>query len=197
MGLAAAACVVLGVRARVRRRWRVSCGRAATAPGAAPAVSAGHGFAQLAAVRGAISPALLALGLLGAVVGVLALWRATGAAVARRRAENWGCGRTLQTARMEYTATSFAEPLQRVFDDVLRPDLDVDVTHATESRWYRGVGPAIGRGCATASSGTSSFPMIAAVRRSASGRGRWATAACTVTSRTGSSRSVVVLVAAR
>ena len=37
---------------------------------------------------------------------------------------------------MEYTATSFAEPLQRVFDDVLRPDLDVDVDHRTESRYY-------------------------------------------------------------
>jgi hypothetical protein len=37
---------------------------------------------------------------------------------------------------MEYTATSFAEPLQRVFDDVLRPDLDVDVDHRVESRYY-------------------------------------------------------------
>ena len=34
---------------------------------------------------------------------------------------------------MEYTATSFAEPLQRVFDDVLRPEHDVDVTHYRES----------------------------------------------------------------
>jgi hydrogenase-4 component B len=54
----------------------------------------------------------------------------------RRRAENWGCGRTQQTARMEYTASSFAEPLVRVFDDVLHPDLDVDVTHREESRYY-------------------------------------------------------------
>jgi hypothetical protein len=37
---------------------------------------------------------------------------------------------------MEYTATSFAEPLQRVFDDVLRPDLDVHVDHRVESRYY-------------------------------------------------------------
>ena len=34
---------------------------------------------------------------------------------------------------MEYTATSFAEPLQRVFDDVLRPDTDIEVTHFAES----------------------------------------------------------------
>jgi hypothetical protein len=37
---------------------------------------------------------------------------------------------------MQYTATSFAEPLQRVFDDVLRPDRDLDVTHPAESRYY-------------------------------------------------------------
>ena len=36
---------------------------------------------------------------------------------------------------MQYTATSFAEPLQRVFDDVLRPDTDVEVTHFAESRY--------------------------------------------------------------
>ena len=42
----------------------------------------------------------------------------------------------VQTARMEYTATSFAEPLQRVFDDVLHPEHDVDVSHVDESRWY-------------------------------------------------------------
>jgi hypothetical protein len=36
---------------------------------------------------------------------------------------------------MQYTATSFAEPLQRVFDDVLRPDTDIEVTHAPESQY--------------------------------------------------------------
>ena len=36
---------------------------------------------------------------------------------------------------MEYTATSFAEPLQRVFDDVLRPEQDVDVTPRRESAY--------------------------------------------------------------
>jgi hypothetical protein len=37
---------------------------------------------------------------------------------------------------MEITATSFAEPLQRVFADVLRPDHDLEVTHAAESRYF-------------------------------------------------------------
>jgi hydrogenase-4 component B len=36
---------------------------------------------------------------------------------------------------MQYTATSFAEPLQRVFDDVLAPETDVDVTPHAESAY--------------------------------------------------------------
>jgi hypothetical protein len=37
---------------------------------------------------------------------------------------------------MQYTATSFAEPLSRVFDDVLGPTGDLDVSHSAESRYY-------------------------------------------------------------
>ena len=37
--------------------------------------------------------------------------------------------------RQQYTATSYAEPLSRVFDDALRPERDVLVTHAGESRY--------------------------------------------------------------
>ena len=47
----------------------------------------------------------------------------------------WDCGAGPLSARMEYTATSFAEPLQRVFDDVVRPEQDVDITHYRESRY--------------------------------------------------------------
>ncbi|MGH3716243.1 MAG: hypothetical protein ACRDT4_22695, partial [Micromonosporaceae bacterium] len=53
----------------------------------------------------------------------------------RRAAALWDCGAGPPTARMEYTATSFAEPLQRVFDDVLAPETDVDVTPYAESRY--------------------------------------------------------------
>ena len=37
--------------------------------------------------------------------------------------------------RMQYTATSYAEPLVRVFDDALRPARDLEVTHGEESRY--------------------------------------------------------------
>ena len=36
---------------------------------------------------------------------------------------------------MQYTATSYAEPLVRVFDDALRPRRDLQVSHADESRY--------------------------------------------------------------
>jgi hydrogenase-4 component B len=53
-----------------------------------------------------------------------------------RQAPVWAGGRSFQTARMTYTATSFAEPLQRVFDDVLQPSHDLDVSPSGESRYY-------------------------------------------------------------
>ncbi|MHB1087378.1 MAG: proton-conducting transporter transmembrane domain-containing protein [Acidimicrobiales bacterium] len=85
--------------------------------------------------QGSMEPLLI----LGVVVVVsLGLW-ALLAMVARggvRRAASWSSGRDLLTPRMQYTATSFAEPLQRVFVDVLRPDNDLDVTHESESRYY-------------------------------------------------------------
>ncbi len=55
----------------------------------------------------------------------------------RRRAVElaWGCGGMRLSPRMQYTATSYAEPLARVFDDAIRPERDVVVTHASESRY--------------------------------------------------------------
>jgi hypothetical protein len=47
----------------------------------------------------------------------------------------WGGGGERAQPRMQYTATSFAEPVVRVFDDVLQPARDVEVTHAGESRY--------------------------------------------------------------
>ena len=87
-------------------------------------------------LTGSLSPLFIGGGLILLVVLIPVVLRLLGVAGRRRVAENWGSGRSLQTARMEYTATSFAEPLQRVFDDVLRPEFDLAVTHTAESRYY-------------------------------------------------------------
>ncbi|TVT34732.1 hydrogenase 4 subunit B [Amycolatopsis rhizosphaerae] len=129
MGLAAAVAVVLAL---VPSLVLPAVGRAA---GLGDPAAAGLVTVRLTAVAGSLSPLLLTAGLLGATVALVAALRAVGARRARQPARLWDCGAGPLTARMEYTATSFAEPLQRVFDDVVRPETDVDVSHYEESAY--------------------------------------------------------------
>ncbi|MFI6833847.1 proton-conducting transporter membrane subunit [Kribbella sp. NPDC050241] len=87
---------------------------------------------RLVGVEAKMSPLLILVGVLLAALLVVVLIRR---GLPRRRSLVWGCGGTRLDPRMEYTATSFAEPLTRVFDDVLRPEYDVDVTHHAESQY--------------------------------------------------------------
>ena len=133
-GLLVAMCVVAGVAPMVILPAVERAVRTAL-PNVGPGALV-HGVQlQLVGVRGALVPTVLVGSLVGAV-GVVAFLRR---ALARRRVlrvtQAWGCGRELVTARMQYTATSFAEPVQRVFDDVLRPVRDIDVSHVAESRY--------------------------------------------------------------
>jgi hydrogenase-4 component B len=90
---------------------------------------------RLAGITGALSPLVLTLALVAALVVAAGVVRVVATRRARRVARLWDCGGGPMSARMEYTATSFAEPLQRVFDDVLQPETDVDVSHHEESRY--------------------------------------------------------------
>ncbi len=135
MTVAAAACVVLAVApmvvAPVLRR--VLQAIPASRPVAFTELGA---VVRLPGLSGSIAPGLIAAALAVAMVGAVGVsqWRA------RQRPQPaepplWACGADDLTERMEYTATSFAEPLQRVFDDVLRPDADIEATHYAESRY--------------------------------------------------------------
>ena len=138
MALLAAGCVVLGVVPGVALPVLGRATSAGLAGGAPRALRSGLGL-DLASLRAAIDPGLLVVGLLALTLvawGALRLVPRRAELRRARRAEAWGCGRELQTPRMEITATSFAEPLQRVFADVLRPDHDLEVTHAAESRYF-------------------------------------------------------------
>ncbi|MCA1217764.1 proton-conducting transporter transmembrane domain-containing protein [Streptomyces sp. 8L] len=110
--------------------------RAASAAG----LRGGRAFApdalrlRLAHFPALFSPLWLAVALVAGVLAVSALARLAGRR-RRRAAPVWDCGGGSPTPRMAYTATSFAEPLQRVFDDVLAPEHDVDITHVKESRY--------------------------------------------------------------
>jgi hydrogenase-4 component B len=88
-----------------------------------------EGFASL-------STPVVALALVAAAalpLGVLALGRP---GRRRRLYETWGCGRMVQTARMEYTATAFANPFKRVFDFFYRPLKQLDIEAHPESRLF-------------------------------------------------------------
>ncbi len=83
-----------------------------------------HAHVRLLAPLGSVSLAALALVL---IIALLAFWlagrlRKTGST----RAVTWDCGYALPTARMQYTAASFADILTSLFDWVLKP-----VTHLT------------------------------------------------------------------
>ena len=133
-GLAAIACVALAVAPAA---VLPGLSRAAGAALGAGAVDAVHGpvTLRLTGFAGSMSPLLIAVALLAAAVGALAGVRSLVARRARRVARLWDCGAGPVTARMQYTATSFAEPLQRVFDDVLAPETDVDITPTAESAY--------------------------------------------------------------
>jgi hydrogenase-4 component B len=135
MAIAALACVVLAVAPLL-------LGPAFTRMLTELPTGNGGGPVRLAAVlrlpgvAGSISPGWLAIAVAAASVVAAGLTRWG----ARRRPKPatvplWACGADQVNARMQYTATSFAEPLQRVFDDVLRPDTDIEISHHVESQY--------------------------------------------------------------
>jgi hydrogenase-4 component B len=85
---------------------------------------------------GEMSSPLLALGLL-LLLGLAPLALRFGGADRRLRfGDTWGCGRIGQTARMEYTATAFAEPLRRVFAELYRPTRDLSIDFHPGSKYF-------------------------------------------------------------
>ena len=133
-GILATLCLVFGVAPVLVIPAVLDAARTVTA-GHLPDPLVGGWHVGLSGVPGVLAPGLLAVGLVAAVALVAGVrWAVQRAAV--RRTEAWGCGRELQTARMQYTATSFGEPLTRVFEDVLSPAHDLDVSHVAESRYY-------------------------------------------------------------
>ena len=80
---------------------------------------------------------MVAAALLAGLIVPWILVRMTAKHAAPSRAgETWGCGRILQTARMEYTATAFANPFKRVFEFFYRPVRRLDVDVHPESRFF-------------------------------------------------------------
>ena len=118
MALLAVSCLVIGIVPGPFVRSAARC--AATTFGLAPE-------AALPAVEAALGP-LSIIGAMGALAlglaGLLWLWRGTLLSLREVGAgPSWGCGFTRPTARMQYTASSYASPLVNAFEGVLDPSL--------------------------------------------------------------------------
>ncbi|WP_229841592.1 proton-conducting transporter transmembrane domain-containing protein [Streptomyces brasiliensis] len=99
------------------------------------AVSGGGVRVRLADISASLSPLWVVAALTAAILLATGLARLFARRRRRANARLWDCGGGAPTPRMAYTATSFAEPLQRVFDDVLAPEQDVNVTPVRESAY--------------------------------------------------------------
>jgi formate hydrogenlyase subunit 3/multisubunit Na+/H+ antiporter MnhD subunit len=78
------------------------------------------------------------IALLVVTVGLAAaaVVRLTGRRRTVRVGAAWNCGRIAQSARSEYTAAAFAEPLKRIFTGFYRPTQEVTVDVHPESRYF-------------------------------------------------------------
>jgi hydrogenase-4 component B len=132
----AALSVALGVAAPVVVPALASVAATLPGAGAAPLAVRGLGTVHVAGPFAGLSMPAIAAVLVAALVAPLALLRLAGARTGRRTYETWGCGRMLQTARMEYTAAAFANPFKRVFDFFYRPEKRLDVAAHPESRFF-------------------------------------------------------------
>ncbi|MDX8387387.1 MAG: hydrogenase 4 subunit B [Ghiorsea sp.] len=56
------------------------------------------------------------------VLGGLAFWLLSPKVNAIRRVKMWSCGNPYTHARMQYNATSFSQPLRRIFEDFYKPE---------------------------------------------------------------------------
>jgi len=91
---------------------------------------------QTPSAFGQISSTLVMLGLLVLFAVIPLVMKLLRVNPKLRVSDSWGCGRVGQTPRMEYTATSFAEPLRRVFSELYRPTKDVTIDFHPESKYF-------------------------------------------------------------
>ena len=85
---------------------------------------------------GWIAPLWITVGLIALLMTIPLALALLGANRMRRYYETWGCGRALQTARFEYTATAFANPFKRVFALLYRPVKELGIEFHPQSRYF-------------------------------------------------------------
>src|SRR4029453_8559557 len=110
---------------------------AASVLGQAPPATAGDWLTlQVSGSYASLSTLVIAIALGAALLVPLVALPLVRASRRTRHYETRGCGRLVQTARMEYTATAFANPFKRVFDFFCRPTKHLDIEFHPESRFF-------------------------------------------------------------
>ena len=84
----------------------------------------------------ALSPIMIAAALVVGLAAPAVFLVVAGSPRRARLGETWGCGRLLQTSRMEYTAAAFADPFKRVFRFFYRPVKRLERDVHPESRFF-------------------------------------------------------------
>jgi NADH:ubiquinone oxidoreductase subunit 5 (subunit L)/multisubunit Na+/H+ antiporter MnhA subunit len=136
MGILAVLCAGFGLAA-VSILPALAAALAGSARIPAPALPLGSGLSLFVPGGFArMSPILVAAGL---ALTVGSTWLGVRIFASRRplrTGETWGCGRVVQTPRMEYTSTAFAEPLRRVFAELYRPTQDLSIDFHPDSKYF-------------------------------------------------------------
>ena len=83
-----------------------------------------------------VSPAVLALLLLGLIVVPAVIGLIIGGRSRRRTAPTWACGLPTLTPRMQYSATGFSKPIRMIFSSVFRARHEIEIAEET-SPWFR------------------------------------------------------------
>jgi hydrogenase-4 component B len=134
MAVLACLCLALGVApVVVLEPLRATVNEFAGQP---PELSFGFIGISAAGTFATISPFWIAAALGFFLIAVWAGLRFGGANLGRRYYETWGCGRAVQTARFEYTASAFANPFKRVFAFLYRPVQQTEIEAHPESRLF-------------------------------------------------------------
>ncbi len=137
MGLLAAVCILLGLAPMivVPVLDRITSPMAGVSIAERMLALDGWTLTPVSVEYASLSSPGLALVLAGAGALGLALVALFGGFPKKRYSRTWGCGLPL-TARMEYTATGFVQPIKRVFSAIYQPTVELKTEFLEESKYF-------------------------------------------------------------
>lgn len=137
MGALAAACLLLGLfpMVVVPALDRIAAPFTGIAISERVITLQGWALAPVSVEFSSVSSPAIALGLAGLALFGLLLARVLGGPLSARYYKTWGCG-TNVSARTEYTATGFVQPIKRVFSTIYRPTVKLETEFLEESRYF-------------------------------------------------------------